>query len=175
MWCWGYNGYNEYGNGMATPSGPMPSMVPLPTGSWQAVYAGFYFDCAASAQQVYCWGADANGQLGNQTVTTYENPFATTTDSSAFSAGFDHACSITQTGTLWCTGGNSFGQLGIGSFDEQHELTRVGTDSDWVSVTAGYQHTCATKSDKTLWCWGRDDRGQLGDGTAWTSALVRVP
>jgi alpha-tubulin suppressor-like RCC1 family protein len=66
--------------------------------------------------------------------------------------------------TLWCWGGNQYGQLGLGDTDDRHSPTQVGVDADWAVVDAGAYQTCGIRVDSTLWCWGRNDHGQLGLG-----------
>jgi alpha-tubulin suppressor-like RCC1 family protein len=66
---------------------------------------------------------------------------------------------------LWCWGGNSSGQLGIGDRTTQATPTRVGTATNWNSVAASiYVSVCATRTDHTLWCWGDGGDYQLGTG-----------
>jgi len=170
--CWGYNAYGEYGDDTNVTNTSI-NTVPLMGGPWTSVVSGERFNCAVSTD-AWCWGDDQNGQLANQGTNIINAPVKVQADAKAFAAGFDHTCAIVA-GALYCAGGNAFGQLGIGSFDEHHEMVQVGTDTNWKTVTTGYEHTCATKTDASLWCWGRNDRGQLGDGTGWSSAATRVP
>ncbi|MGL5857485.1 MAG: RCC1 domain-containing protein [Angustibacter sp.] len=79
--------------------------------------------------------------------------------------GLGHTCGIRSTGSLWCWGSNSTGELGNSNQARRDEPTRVGNDNDWATVSAGGFHTCATRTDGSLWCWGYNGWGQLGDGT----------
>lgn len=69
IFCWGSNDDGESG---ATPGSPSVLTSPTlfdPSSSivWATVSAGGYHDCATSAGgSTYCWGSDANGQLGAQ-------------------------------------------------------------------------------------------------------------
>jgi alpha-tubulin suppressor-like RCC1 family protein len=69
-------------------------------------------------------------------------------------------------GTLWAWGDNDYGQLGIGSAEDQELPARVGSATDWSDgFSAGMYHCAAIKQDGTLWAWGLNSYGQLGDGT----------
>lgn len=81
------------------------------------------------------------------------------------SAGNSHTAGIKTDGTLWVWGGNTFGQLGDGTFVRKNTPKQVGAANNWVEVTAGYNQTFAIKSDGTLWGWGDNEFYQLGDGT----------
>lgn len=68
--------------------------------------------------------------------------------------GFQHACSILDTGEMKCWGNNSSGEC-----DYQHDR--------FTSVAAGLQETCATLTDGSYKCWGRYQEqtagGSMGD------------
>ena len=50
---------------------------------------------------------------------------------------------IKSDNTLWATGLNDNGQLGLGDYIERHEFTEVG--GFWRSVDGGDHHTAAIK------------------------------
>ncbi len=72
-------------------------------------------------------------------------------------------CNILKNYSLYCSGSNNYGQLGLGSTS----LTEgyVSLNSAPLVVSSGSHHTCAILNDASLWCWGRNNLGQLGDGT----------
>ena len=61
------------------------------------------------------------------------------------SAGSFHTCGVRATGTLWCWGDNTIGQLGIGTqtFTPTPTPVQVGTLTRWHVVSAGFSHTSA--------------------------------
>ena len=81
-------------------------------------------------------------------------------------AGTEHTCAMTDRGTVWCWGGNSFGQLGTGDTAPQSAPTPVPNLTEVKSIGAYGFGTCAVKHDGTVWCWGANDLGQLGQGTS---------
>lgn len=125
--------------------------------------------CATQTDHtLWCWGNNADGQLGDGTTTNRLSPtqVGTGTSWAALSAGFAHTCATQLDDSLWCWGDNATGQLGNGTTTAEHAPTLVGANSTWVSVAAGGQHTCATRTDKSLWCWGDNSHGELGQGKA---------
>jgi hypothetical protein len=71
-------------------------------------------------------------------------------------------------GTLWATGYNGNGELGIGSTISKNLFTQIGTDTDWATVCAGYQAAIAVKTNGTLWAWGSNALYKLGLPTTGT-------
>jgi alpha-tubulin suppressor-like RCC1 family protein len=119
-----------------------------------------------------CWGFNSTGQLGdgtsnNRTVPTKVGSNLNTWASVA--VGYSHTCALKQTGTLWCWGGNTNGQIGDGTKQDRNTPTQVGKSNAWQSVSAGgfmiNGTTCGVKKNGTLWCWGDNQAGQYGDGT----------
>jgi len=84
---------------------------------------------------------------------------------SARGSGFFNGRAIPiNSGGLYVTGSNGFGQLGLGDNTDRNSLTRVGTDY-WKKVAMGSGgHMIAIRSDGTMWATGRNDFGQLGIG-----------
>lgn len=71
------------------------------------------------------------------------------------------------TGEVWVWGGNSYGQLGIGTVDNYAHtapLQPIGLGAA-SAIAAGAYHGLALKPDGTVWAWGGNWSGQLGDGT----------
>ena len=71
---------------------------------------------------------------------------------------------IIKNGTLWSTGANNFGQLGLGDNIDTNSFTDTGI-ANVKSVFCGDRHTFIIKTDGTLWATGYNYFGQLGLGT----------
>jgi alpha-tubulin suppressor-like RCC1 family protein len=173
--CWGSDSAGELGDNDNTErSSPVVAQVPsLP---FDRITSGENHTCAhTTANAVYCWGWNLDGQLGDQQTDDHHVPAILPGTWADISAGARFTCGIKQDMTLWCWGANEFGQLGVGTFGEHHEPQQVGSDSDWKQVRAGAHHACARKTDSSLWCWDLAYDGELGDGLAWRFDLQVVP
>ena len=68
-------------------------------------------------------------------------------------------------GTLWVTGNNNKGQLGLGDINLRSSPVQVGSLTNWKAISS-FQNpsTIAIKTDGTLWTWGSNGAGELGLG-----------
>jgi alpha-tubulin suppressor-like RCC1 family protein len=171
LWCWGLNFTGQLGTGNENSSN-LPQQVTSPAAQgWGSVAAGYDHSCALRAGgTLWCWGYNADGQLGIGNFTDQDRPQQVTSPApggwTSVTAGNYHTCATRTGGTLWCWGWDPYGQLGIGNGASQDLPRQVTTPAaqGWVSVTAGYGHTCAIRTGGTLWCWGYATEGQLGLG-----------
>ena len=77
----------------------------------------------------------------------------------------EHSLILKNDGTLWGTGYNTNGQLGLGDTINRNIFTQVTTNADNIKqVYCGYFHTFMLKNDGTLWSCGNNQYGQLGLG-----------
>ena len=145
-------------------------VAPQHTGRvWQTVAAGAFHTCGVRLDHtLWCWGYNAQGQLGLGDTTFRFTPtrVGSATDWASVSTGYFHSCGVKVDHTLWCWGYNEYRQLGLGVDSPRlvSTPTQVGSAADWLEVSAGNWHTCAVKTDQTLWCWGANTAGELGIG-----------
>jgi len=194
LWCWGYNGWGQLGNG--TTSGafgtstvnPWPGLVAYLTSNvGQAAIAGSHSCAVKGDHSLWCWGKNQSGELGNGTTLgadgghDFRNPWPAQprglvgSDALAVSTGYNFTCAIRFSDhSLWCWGGNHSGELGNGTttgadgggdYEIPTPILVPAMNSNIRKVSTGYDHTCAIKMDNTLWCWGNNTNGQLGNGT----------
>ncbi|NHQ68890.1 chromosome condensation regulator RCC1, partial [Elizabethkingia miricola] len=73
----------------------------------------------------------------------------------AISLGTSHTMILKTNNTLWTTGSNIYGQLGIGSTINSNQFTMV---TDKVAlINAGAQHSVIMKTDGSFWAAGYND------------------
>ncbi len=114
---------------------------------------------------LYCWGRNFYGQLGNETIGDCSTPVKVLENVSSVSLGSDYSAAVTNNGDLYCWGRNDYGQLGNGTTSYYHTSTPVKVLENVSSVSLGYDHSAAVTNNGDLYCWGRNDYGQLGNGT----------
>jgi alpha-tubulin suppressor-like RCC1 family protein len=140
-----------------------------PLGVKGVITPGQQHTCAITAAgAAMCWGDNANGELGNGTMTDSPTPVQVETLTSgviAVASGFQHVCALTKQGAVKCWGDNSVGKLGNDSTVESLVPVQVtGLTSGVVAIAAGGYHTCALTDAGAVKCWGANAFGQLGNG-----------
>jgi alpha-tubulin suppressor-like RCC1 family protein len=179
--CWGDNTQGQLGRGTTTTSGEAPAPVMGLTGVIH-IDAGDRFVCAVrTGGDVWCWGNNASGQLGDGTTTPRTSPVAVMGASGAVAvaAGQSHACFRTaeRSGQVTCWGLNDSGQLGDGTTTSRRTAGMPISGLTGVTdVAAGQDHTCAVRAVGRPVCWGGNRYGQVGNGdTSISSAPVLSP
>ncbi|HEV8497570.1 MAG TPA: hypothetical protein VGQ56_11940 [Gemmatimonadaceae bacterium] len=133
--CWGANYTGQLGDGTAnrrltpTPSAPGLTFTILRAGRANSIFAN---TCGVTTTgDVYCWGWNSRGQLGNAashdacipaigTATTFVCSYlplkaAAISGVVAIDVGQEHVCALTSGGQLQCWGENAHGELGDGT------------------------------------------------------------
>lgn len=196
-YCWGDNASGQLGrNSTARDSVAfqvvVPGGAPVTFDSTSLVtgldHACVLSDDLATRGTAFCWGSNGYGQLGNSAVVPPVSgarelqmvpvtmPAGVTFRS--LSAGEYHTCGLTASGTAYCWGRNSSGQIGDGTRTSTSVPTPVLVPAGvtFRSISLGELHSCAisgvpptTNSTMTaigtVYCWGDNEYGQLGDGT----------
>ena len=88
----------------------------------------------------------------------------------AMAAARGHTLALKTDGTLWTSGNNTYGQLGLGDWANRTTPTLVGSTADWVAVAAGEAHSLGLKMGGSLWGWGENWNSQLGLGDQYNRA-----
>lgn len=130
---------------------------------------------------IWSWGANYAGQLGNRTTEPSTKPIAVfgLNGVAAVSASSVQSLALKADGTVWSWGQNSLGYSG-GITDANvipilcapgYPLTANVTAPNQVAgldhvvqISAGLLYAVALRSDGTVWTWGSNSNGQLGTG-----------
>lgn len=179
-WTWGDNAVGQLGNGTTT-----SSKTPIKASGLNnigKIASGYYHTLALSidGKNLYTWGWNDYGQIGNNSRNYQATPVQITTDSSGspfpgaaytitqIAAGADHSLALRSDGTVWAWGRNSYWEVGdgIGGYQDALRPVQVLGLSNVIGVAAGGYHSIAIKSGGTIWTWGLNNYGQLGYVTA---------
>ena len=122
--CWGAGTSGQLGDGQTSDSST-PVKVGGFSGATGAIAAGGAHSCAVASAgggetALFCWGANASGQLGLGSAGT-PHPQAASTGLAGVTqvvAGTSHTCALTS-GAVRCWGGNDQGQTGADTADTQ--------------------------------------------------------
>ncbi len=185
VYAWGYNFNGQIGpqgpdvNGT---SGPIQNSAIRVTGlgSARTVTAGSVQACALIANgEVWCWGSNADGELGDGEVTTNYNPtpvkvMGLPSGVSALTSQQQTTCAlIGSSNDVYCWGSNTLGELGSnasGNFSATPiKIAGLGR----VSQVSMADHACGIVGP-TLYCWGNNDNGECGQPSSTSSITAPV-
>lgn len=117
-----------------------------------------------SAGSVYCWGRNAQRQVGLPGAEKQKLPVRVPglpSDIVEVALGWYHTCARTSGGEVWCWGGNGYGQLGIGSGGLAHAPRKVAGVPPAQAVRAAASRTCMLAQRGDVWCFGSNEAGQI--------------
>ena len=177
-YCWGLDSSGQLGNN-STAQSPVPVAVSasgvLAGVTLAQIATGSGTTCALSTGGAgYCWGQDANGELGNNSTTSTTVPVAVITSGlgsgetlAQVSLGTNFACALDSANAVYCWGLNTSGQLGNPATGTHFLVPTAVTSQS--TISAGYAHSCMIRNGRA-YCWGDNTYGELGNGTTASSS-----
>lgn len=186
VYCWGSNATGELGWGpssahisasvTAGPSVVLPEPiieVAVTIGSTCAL---------GKSGQVYCWGANDLGQVGDGTFITprYNIRANLVHDAKSIFSSQRGFCAITKSGGVKCWGSGLEGQLGLGAdiaSRSEPALSKITTGATMGTHGMESSNCVILKShgsDTAVQCWGFPDYCNIGNGT-WGKVNYRPP
>lgn len=201
VYCWGRNAVGQLGNGTHSsittqPDGEdanvdksTPVKVVREPGVMSGktvvdMFAAAYHNCALTSDgKVYCWGYNANGQLGTGDTANRDKPVEVKGALegkvvTAIGGAYYTSCAIAE-GKIYCWGHSTYGTAGTGASVTSittPTLVKTGVTN---GLSAGYTasklstsgsmsyNMCAIVSGKA-YCWGRNRFGEVGDNSTTT-------
>ena len=145
------------------------------------------------AKELWTWGDNEDGQLGQNNVTNRSSPVQVGTNTTwnklgSRSSSYATCYGFKNDGTLWTWGDSNYGLLGNGqdSVDQSSPIQIPGTT--WKAAYGGRNLVLASKTDGTIWNWGSNPEGglgqnnrtqysspkQIGAGTDWAGTYAMI-
>lgn len=143
------------------------------TADWIAVSAGLNhavgirgssggIGAGSTAGNLWAWGTNLYGQVGDGTTTTRNSPVAIGATGGVWSAvacGAWHTLALKTDGTLWW-----WGNYLPFSFFAVTTPTQIGSSGGWAAISAVQNTSFAIRTDGSLWSWGANTYGLRGIG-----------
>ena len=161
LFCWGYNGNGQIGNGNAGGSNVATPFKVL-SGGVTDVAVSNNGSCAIQSGALVCWGYHWPYSNNSPEV---QIPSGVT----GISMGEQHLCAVVS-GALQCEGTNSYSSLGDGTPNASQDFETI-IPSGVTATTAKLYTTCAIVNGD-LQCWGYNSDGQVGNGKRGMNASV---
>ncbi len=174
LYTWGYNSDGGLGDGTAV-SKSSPTLVVGSLKFKRFVMAPNDNGCCIGIDisgAAYAWGRNAMGQLGLGDVTNRSSPVVVpggltfvdvVMSSNATVNGSTYG--ITEDGSAYAWGKNTFGELGVGDVTPRSSPIAVLGALKFKSIIAGGGTTFGITTGGLLYFWGLNSSGQGGDGT----------
>ena len=176
VYAWGLNADGQLGDGTTTnrltavqvalsDGTPLSHVIAISGGAGHSL-------ALTDAGQVYAWGSNVSGQLGDGSTTNRLNPalISTINNIVAISAGSYHSLALTGNGKVYSWGYNSVGQLGDGTKKSKSAPAQIPDLTGVTAIAGGGYHSLALTGG-AVFAWGGNNFGQLGDGST-TNRLI---
>ena len=159
--------------------------------------------CAVADSDVYCWGKNNVGQLGNGHTLDLARPVKISSPQNinftSVGVGENHACALADDGSVWCWGSSGNNQLGHSQTTFSSSNPNGGTYSNYISslvptqvdfgsshnisasvLEVGKNHNCiigtnSNDGSRQLWCWGYNGHSQIRTGVTGNVILNNAP
>jgi alpha-tubulin suppressor-like RCC1 family protein len=168
-WCFGRNNFQQVGAG-GTPFGYDARPIRLPTANdWTTITVGHQHSCGRRAGgNVWCWGRNDSGQLGDGTTVSNGTPVHYTEPQDypyeAVAAGAHHTCALRQGGGLRTCAGTTTGGF--------PDAIPNWTGSFMKSIAEGDDDSCGITSSGALVCDVLGNNATTNSTKAWTRVDV---
>jgi alpha-tubulin suppressor-like RCC1 family protein len=140
--------------------------------------SGTNHTCAlTSANQVYCWGLNSSGQLGDGTTGNRNRPVLVSGLEGtivSISAGAEFTCALNSANDLYCWGSNTTGQLNDGTEENRSTPVEATEVSNVVLISGGSEELQGITADGAVELWNTQPivpvTGLPNEGNEYVSA-----
>lgn len=180
VWSTGDNTYGQLGNGTTT-SSLEPIQVMLNEKDCLTdiikIAVGYAHVVALTKNhEIYTWGCNNKGQLGNGTQTYSSRPIKVTNFNNIIdiAAGGDFIAAVDSDGKVYTWGDNCYGQLGLGNKTD-YSVPQKTNAKKTVKVACGWADLTMLNQNAYMEVVGINNEGRLGIGsTTHTSTITQV-
>ena len=176
VYGWGWNRHGQIGNATFADSlspaslGVIDGAKRISAGGWHTLVVAdpppMEIGQGALAGTLYSAGDNAIGQLALGDDVD-RNTFTKVSDEAyvMVETGFFHTIALKADGTVWTSGANWAGQLGLLDYEARAAFVQVPGMSNAVFVAAGAESSMAITSDGKLWLCGASGFGEWASNT----------
>lgn len=187
-WTLGRRAGGQYLRAKLTGRNETAAVTATATVGYSDVFAGNFMACgvAAATNNVYCWGAGTDGQLGkgvNSNISAPTTAVSIGPDSVAgpflavrqLTGGRNSYCALSVARQIYCWG-RTPGQQSVTT--NSASLVNIVDPRQQIlpmMLAAGLEHLCVLDLSGLGFCTGTNFAGQLGDGTNTSPAVGTYP
>jgi len=187
-YCWGWNSDGQLGDGTqikrSTPT-PVDTSGVLSGKKISQISTDTHTCALTTDNGIYCWGDNAQGQLGGALPYNTRSLVPVAVDMSGVLSGKtitkvvvsgSNTCALDSTGKVYCWGWNLYGQLGDNTTDRSNVPVAVNTSGVLSGkvisqIAPSLNSTCVLATDGKAYCWGLGTSGQLGNNSTGNSSI----
>jgi RCC1 and BTB domain-containing protein len=175
VYSWGWNGWGLLGIGSQDKSFHKPILNQYLNNEFviDISCGGFHSLVLTNCGEVYAWGYNYSGQIGNGCNDDQLKPIKLKGFNNKkvvmISCGWKHSMALTECGHVYSWGENECGQLGIGNTVHSNEpkfVAVIGKNKCNVfieKISCGLAHSLLLSSDGNIYAFGRNKFGELGN------------
>jgi alpha-tubulin suppressor-like RCC1 family protein len=163
LYAWGQN---MFGGSSQHTTTPTKVNIPGPIASFGCGEG--HAMALTTNSELYVWGSNIDGKLGVDTGKKERAKLPQLLDTSSLGTivkvvgGSNSSFALSEDGTVYSWGSNTYGQLGIGDCEIRVIPQKVPIPVPIIDLVSAWYHVLAITKDHTVYGWGGNSDGELG-------------